>query len=566
MRERLHITIALGLVLTASTLQAQQLDWAKSAGGTGGEVSYAMDIDGAHNIYITGTFNDVADFDPSVSIANLTPVGSNDIFLAKYDSLGNYVWAVSFGGTEYDAGFAIAVDASGNSYITGQFRNTVDFDPSSTSQNLSSSGQSDAFLAKYDTDGNWVWAHRMGGTSFDGGQDLALDGSGNVYVCGDFQNSGTFDPMDLTDVLFTEGLSDGFFAKYNSTGTYQWAKNIGGSNFDAANRIVAEDNGNVYVAGGFIGTADMNGSAIGTNNITSAGTGDIFLVKYNNAGIFVWAKKIGGLASESLTALDLAQNGNVYVGGDFFGNIRFNSTNNDSLTSLGNNDVFFAKYDASGDFVWAKSFGGTQADDLGGISISADNRIYLSGYFRGTVDLDASATNASFTSAGEIDIFLAAYDDSGNHIWSQTMGGTSDDYCEGLAADETGHIYITGYYAGTADFDASSNTTHLTSAGFADVFIARYGASQQTLGLKETENPIRMSLYPNPNMGAFNITFDGMQSDAEVMIYNAIGKLIHQQKITTASCYIQMENQPAGNYFVRITQGENSQVTHIIKQ
>jgi len=566
MRERLHVTIALGVMFTASSLPAQQLDWAKSIGGTGGEVGYAMDIDSEHNVYITGTFNDLADFDPSASTANLTPAGSNDIFLAKYDSLGNYVWAVSFGGSEYDAGFAIAVDANGNSYITGQFRNTVDFDASSATEALTSSGQSDAFLAKYDTDGNLAWAHKMGGASFDGGQDLALDGSGNVYVCGDFQNSGTFDPADMTDVLFTEGQSDGFFAKYNSNGQYQWAKNIGGSDFDAANRIVAADNGDVYVAGGFIGTADMNGSDIGTNEITSAGFGDVFLVKYNHAGVFIWAKKIGGLAGESVTALDFDQNGNVYVGGDFFGNIRFNSSNNDSLTSLGNNDVFFTKYNTSGDFIWAKSFGGTQADDLSGLSIGIDNRIYISGYFRGTIDLNASPTHSPFTSAGEIDIFLAAYDDSGNHIWSQTIGGTSDDYCEGLITDENGRIYITGYYAGIADFDASSNTTHLTSAGFADVFIARYATPQQAVGIENAEKILGISLYPNPNIGAFNITFDEMPSDAELMIYNASGKLVHQQKTTETSCYIQMEGQPAGNYFVRITQGKNSQVTHIIKQ
>ncbi len=386
-------------------------------------------------------------------------------------------WALQAGGTSYDYGYGIAVDGSGNSYVTGYFSGTVDFDPGAGTANLTSAGSGDIFIAKYDASGNYVWAGNMGGTFADYGYGIAVDGSGNSYVTGYFQGTADFDPGAGTANLTSAGSRDIFIAKYDASGNYVWAGNMGGTSYDIGYGIAVDGSGNSYVTGYFQGTADFD-PGTGTANLSSAGSIDIFIAKYDASGNYVWAGNMGGTSNEFGFGIAVDGSGNSYVTGYFEGTVDFDpGTGTANLSSAGNNDIFIAKYEASGNYAWAIQAGGTSNDIGYGIAVDGSGNSYVTGYFQGTVDFDPGTGTVNLSSAGGYDIFIAKYDASGNYAWAIQAGGTSDEFGFGIAVDGSGNSYVTGYFQGTADFDPGAGTANLTSAGNNDIFIAKYDAS-----------------------------------------------------------------------------------------
>ena len=207
------LLLLLALLLAFSATQAQDLNWAFDIGSETGtsddDQGYAIARDAAGNIYVTGKFVKTADFNPDGGTTNnLTSNGGGDIFVAKYNSSGDYQWAFNIGGTGYDYGYGIAVDASSNVYVTGYFEGSnVDFDPSGTTNDLSSSGLRDIFVAKYNSSGDYQWAFNIGGTGYDIGNGIVVDASSNVYVTGLFQDSNV-DFNQMVERLMTSLLMD----------------------------------------------------------------------------------------------------------------------------------------------------------------------------------------------------------------------------------------------------------------------------------------------------------------------------------------------------------------------
>jgi hypothetical protein len=249
-------TISFSLVLTfilvfpVYFLQAQNYQWAHGVGSTHSDIGRSSAIDMHGNLYVTGSFERTADFDPSFATANLVSAGSPDIFLAKYDSLGNYLWAISMGSLGFDYGTSVSTDTSGNVYITGTFERTVDFDPSSAIANLTTSNYSSIFLAKYDSSGNYLWAIKFGGVG-NNVRSVSVDSKGYAYVTGSFRGTGDFDPTSSTANLTSTGNMDIFLAKYNSSGNYIWAINMGGTGHDYGYSVVFDKNSNSYICGQF---------------------------------------------------------------------------------------------------------------------------------------------------------------------------------------------------------------------------------------------------------------------------------------------------------------------------
>ena len=186
--------------------------WAKLLGGSAEDESHSATVDMNGNVYTTGRFKGIADFDPGSGTYNLTPAGIWDIFVSKLDSSGNFVWAKKMGGSDYDYGNSIAVDLSGNVYITGGFIGTSDFDPGSGTFNLTSiSGSWDIFVSKLNSSGNFILAKQMGGTLDEEGYGIAVDASENIYLTGYFSGTCDFDPGTGTFNLTSVGGSDDIF-------------------------------------------------------------------------------------------------------------------------------------------------------------------------------------------------------------------------------------------------------------------------------------------------------------------------------------------------------------------
>ncbi|MBI4931789.1 MAG: SBBP repeat-containing protein, partial [Bacteroidetes bacterium] len=459
--------------LLAQTSADVAYKWAYNIGSSQQEYTNSVAVDDSGNVYITGMFDAPVDFDPGVGTAMLSPIDVYSIFVAKYDKNENYKWAFVVGGTGSDYGYGIALDSVANVYVTGMFYNTVDFDPGAGTANLTSQGATDIFFAKYNGNGNFIFAKRMGGPGNDEGFNIGLDRSANILVTGYFSYSVDFDPgAGTANMTSVSNSMDAFYAKYDNNGNYLWAHNIGTTNPDYGKAIVADAAGNVFITGWFNGgTVDFDPGA-GTQNLTAAGD-DIYIAKYTSGGNYVWAHNIGAASSDRGYDLKIDKSGNVLVAGYFKNTVDFDpGAGISNLISTGAEDIFFAKYDNSGNYLWAKGIGGTTGDWAYSIATDTSRNVYVAGYFQLTADFDPGAGTANLTSSGLKNIFFGKYDSNGNYIWAKRLNAP---LAYDMDVDKKGNVYVAGFFStGTVDFDPNIGVANITSAGSDDGYVAKY--------------------------------------------------------------------------------------------
>lgn len=504
-------TFLILILLSIIKVNAQYYNWAKGLSGSYDEHGTCITTDSSGNVYVAGRFYGTTDFDPGTDSANITSAGDYDGFIAKYDANGNYVWAKSVGGTSTESANKIALDKTGNIYVTGSFKTTADFDPGAGIANLAATGKDDVFFAKYSSNGNYLWAKKIGSANSDIGQSIALDDSGNVYVCGEFYGTADFDPGAGTVNIPTKGETDIFIAKYDMNGNYLWAKTIGSTTFDRGYSIAISEtpNGNyVILCGNFEGTADFDPGA-GVSNLISSGFSDIFIAKYDAGGNYLWAKSCGGTGNDESYSIAVDSVGTVFITGFFEGTADFDpGTGTANLVSAGSADFVIASYNSNGNYVWAKSIGGTGNEQALGVVLNNSGSVFITGIFSGTVDFDAGIGTANLISENNsTDIFFCSYSSAGNFLWAKNLAGVFYDNAGNIAIDASGLVYITGSFAGTTNFN-TGGSVELTpvSIGFSDAFIAKY--SLTAIGIEESGNIYgeKIRIFPNPAKETITIT------------------------------------------------------------
>jgi hypothetical protein len=394
-----------------------KLLWAKQIGGNSLDYAIAIGIDSTNHIYFTGAFSEVVDFDPNIGIYNLsTLVGYNNTFICKLDTNGSFVWAKKIG-NGYNDPFDLKLDNTGNCYITGKFASTVDFDPNTAVFNLSSaSWQDNGYVLKLDNDGNFIWANAFKGSEYNHGYGVAVDLQGNVFVVGHFSGTVDFDSGINTFNLTTIATNDRdiYLAKINAAGNLVWAKSYSAPEFNSASKIEVDTFGNTYIVGSFYGTIDFD-TGLGVYNVSAdSGFMNSYLLKLDTFGNLVWANGITGMGDVILNNVHLDNNNHVYVTGSIRNSADFDpSAASYNITTNGNIDIVFAKYDISGNFKWAKNIGGYPFGGIGGgnaLSICTDENenIYQTGNFGLTVDFDIGADTNNLTSLSNTfqDIFV----------------------------------------------------------------------------------------------------------------------------------------------------------------
>jgi len=554
--KRKFLTIGWLFLAMLSNAQLPNLKWAKSIGGTMDESGSSINFDASGNVYSTGYFNGTVDFDPGASTFNLTASGGTNIYISKLDASGNFMWAKNMGGTSNSGSYSIVVGPSGNVYCTGWFQGTVDFDPSSTgTYNLTAAGSSDIFIVALDASGNFIWARNMGGTLDDYATSIAIDASGNIYTSGAFQGTADFDPgsgvFNLT-CIGTGSNYDIFISKLDVSGNFLWAKRMGGIGYNNSYSMVIDATGNVYTTGQFGGTADFDPGS-GVFNLTAQGR-DIFISKLDSSGNFKWAKMLGGTGNDFGLGITVDGSGNVFTTGNFSGIVDFDpsTAGTFNLSSVGTTDIFISKLDASGNFVWAASLGGSSNETSYSIALDLSGNIYTTGVFSGTADFDPSATGTfNLTSAGSNDIFVSKLNASGSFVWAARIGGILNDYCASIKIDASGDLFITGNYNGTANFDPKfSGTFNLTSKGASDIFICKM--DQSGSGLKDYSNFDHFDIFPNPSLGNFSINIPNQGVGLIIEIYNSCGALIYSRPSINGWNDIFLDVKASGIYFVNL--------------
>ena len=534
------------LLLLPCALMAQEITpaWGLPLSGPGEERSYAITLDATGHAYSAGNFTGTVDFDPGAGVAELSSAGSNDIYVAKYDTNGTLVWARSMGGTYSDGASGIAVDDAGNIYITGGFSGTADFDPGPGTFNMTAAttGQNDIYIAKLNANGDFVWAKGIvGGTWWDAGYGIDVDQAGNVLVTGRFYFQGgprDFDPGPGTFFL-TAGHEDIFVLKLTTDCDFVWAVAFGTAPDESRGySIVLDDAGNSFITGYFRGTVDFDPGP-GTFNMTSVGTWNVFYLKLDTEGALIWATQIpvttstyhfdGGYGRK--IALD--SDGNLFATGRYAGTIDFDpGAGVTELTSSGGQDIYLAKFTGAGALLWAKSAGGSGDDEGYGITTDAEGNAHVCGIYRNTAIFDPGIGDLVLTSTGGDDMFIWSLDADGGPIRATSMGGSSDDRAYAIEMSATGALYVSGWFADTADMDPGNGEFNMISAGGNDAFLVKLVPFDNT-GIEEAVAGNSLALWPNPASYRTTLAIDAnmVGRRAVLQVFNATGEQVLAQQV-----------------------------------
>ncbi|MEA3444802.1 MAG: T9SS type A sorting domain-containing protein [Bacteroidota bacterium] len=385
----------------------------------------------------------------------------------------SFDWAAGMGGAGDERGKHIAVDAAGNVYTVGEFELTVDFDPGPAVYELTSNGSKDIFISKFDANGNFIWVKIIGNGYGNSASSFCIDTNANILITGGFIGTMDFDPGPGVSNLVATSGEDCFIVKLNSSGNFVWAKSIDGTNTISGHCIETDANRNIYVSGQFAGTTDFDPGP-NVYNLTDAGGSDMFIVKLDSSGNFMWAKNVGGADAESPSSMILDAVGNIYITGQFSGNTDFDpGTGVLVLPWNGWQDIFISKFDTVGNIVWAKGMGG--ADDDAGISIDVDvaGNVFFVAEFCDTIDCDPGPSVFNLVSNSSTNVFVSKFDAAGNFVLAKNLGKLTISNGKSMEIGSAGNIYVTGDFQDTTDFGQGNASYNLISNGSNDIFIVK---------------------------------------------------------------------------------------------
>ncbi len=387
------------------------LIWGKSLGGSDYDypTSIVSDIDG--NIYITGSFIGTVDFDPGLDVFNLTSTNNYyDIFILKLDASGNFLWVKSLGGNDFEEIVALSIDNLGNLVGVGFFYGfpddetgevePIDFDPSPNEFFLTSEGDSNTFVLKLDSDGNFINAFRFGGASYlNIVNDFKISASGEMFIVGSFQGTADFNPNDLEEYILTSGSDpeDGsismFLCHLGANGEFINAFATSGIGKVWKSAIEIDNSDNIYLTGYFESSVNFKMHPNDEDQVYSANTNfNSYIMKLDYFGNRQWVKSTGGVNYLISLDITLDNNQNIFTTGFFDGNVDFNPSDEEEfnleINSINAQDSFLQMLDSDGEFLDAFAFGGVDFIDDALVSSDSSSNIYLSAHYNNSVDVN----------------------------------------------------------------------------------------------------------------------------------------------------------------------------------
>jgi PKD repeat protein len=401
------------------------------------------------------------------------------VFGSKIGAQPTLDWAMQAGGTGATGSSAGCVDNQNNTYVSGTFSGTTDFDPGTDIFNLTDQGGSDMFIQKLNEDGELIWAFSIGGSGDNAITGVTTNDDGQIFICGWVDEPADMDPSGGIYEIGNAGIM-AFVASYDSNGNFIFANAY---DTDASltiyqvyfQSIVVDVNGSVVVAGDFGGSADFNPGIAG-GELTSAGASDAVLLKLNSDGSFDWVGKVGGINNDSFRSVAADADANIYTTGYYRNTADFDmgsATNNQ--TSAGSTDAFVYKVDTDRNFVYVKFFPGADLQEGHNIALDLSGNPVVSGHFRSETDFNPGVGVATYISSNNTsDVFLAKLNATGDYQWAIYFPGASyDDYATGMAVGTDDRIHLTGKFYGEVDFNILGASGQLIGIGL-DIFVVEY--------------------------------------------------------------------------------------------
>lgn len=392
----------------------------------------------------------------------------------------SWTWAKSEGSIGNEYSNAVCTDESGNVYVTGTFQGETttigDFTLYSAAE-----GSLDIFVAKYDASGNVLWAKSGGGTGDDYAYGICVDTQGGVYITGYFRGpSVSFGAIELFNT--EDDCYDAFLTKFDTAGNVVWGRSINGTRCVYAMGVDADLDGNVYITG-YFGYGSSN-AIFGDYTLVNLGDMDGFVSKYDTDGNAIWATQIGGTGIDLCEDLYIGANGDIYVTGSFENTAMFGDNTVASPNDATYQEIFVARFAPDGSNVWAKCalvplFGNYASGK--GVASDLEGNVYMTGYFQHSLSFGED----TLSTAGNIEVFLAKYDSSGNALWGRMPGGTGTDYGMDVRTDAEGNIFTTGYFQ-SSYLNFGGIPLINANTGYNDVFVVGYDSSGEVLWAHST--------------------------------------------------------------------------------
>ncbi len=389
--------------------------WVYSIGGTDADVPFNIKVGPDGAVYVTGYVTAGA-----LCNGNVVPNhGDHDILLMRISAVGTCDWALGVGGSGVDEGHDLAIDANGDVLVTGEFSDTVDFDPSGGAAELVSRGGTDGFVARYASDGSFIGVAQFGGVNDDAGNAIAVRTDGDVVIGGTFNSTASFGSPLAPQLLVSAGGADYFVARLAPTLGLEWAVRGGGPGNDAINTggVIVASTGVIYVTGTFTGTASVGSLS---QFLVSHGDIDVFLTSYDASGNWNGlGESFGGSGTDGVSAFAMDASGNFYLGGTFQSSVDFDPGAGthvvNALGSDGAGDAYVLSLTPAGDLRWVDPLSGAVSGAsnyalTGGIALTDDGDLWAVGRFFGLVDFDPGSGAVQRQSLGDADQFIARYD------------------------------------------------------------------------------------------------------------------------------------------------------------
>ena len=526
---------------------------------TGGRANISkMSLDRNGNKYILGGFEGVMDIDPGPNVHSLTSVGAANMFLLKEDEAGNFIWARHFACLSPAAvsginGSALSLDASGNIYIAGAGRDSVDIDPGPAINYLSTNSGHVGFILKLDSSGNFVWAKKYEGDSINHMNITGMKVVGNtIYVSAGFFGTVDFDPGPGSfSVSSTPGVgTDMALIRMDTAGNFIWGKTIGGVGFDYLNSLATDAASNLYITGGFQETVDFDPgpgvyalTATPRNPNTLLPT-DIFVARYDSAGNFSWAHSYGNMYDDRGNAVAIDRFGSVIVTGYINDLVDFDP--GPAVYSVGtsfDSEGFTLKLDNNGNLIWVKGRPAYPGATL--ITTDDTGNIFTAGDYAQVQKLDSS----------------------GNHVWGAGWGPSSIssgvwNVVRWIGLDNNDSIYLAGSFSGGGnDFDPCRSDHYVLplpytqSSGY--ILKLNQIACTVPIGIEHASLQTELKIYPNPSRGM--VTFSSQLAIHRISVTDVTGKVVYTTEPNKAKIVVDLGEIRSGVYFYETDFGTETQ-------
>ncbi len=484
------------------------------------DLGHAIAYNNDGDMYVFGQYDDEMDIDISEEELILDPLGLPDLFLAKFNTNGEVQWGFTLGRIAMDDGMTIGdlqMDNDGNIYISGGFSSFVDFDPSEGDGTLTSQGGKDAFLIKYNADGEYQWGQSIGTSGSEIGTDLSIDNDGNILYSLRFTQEFELDVNGEATTFTPVDLQDALILKLDENGDAIWSHQIGTAGVDIVTAMTVGPNGELVIGAGVDG---VSSGIVDYNMLLSV---------LDAAGDLIWEHNFENLEQNEIRVIRFSASGDhIYIGGRVGGVTDLDPSENEEILNPTFVDPFFGKYAlADGAFIFGSYIQSDGIEDYLIDIAEVGPAMLVFGSYDQLARFDPDDFLSQLLSNGDGDAYVASYDkETGAWLDAVNLGGAGNEKVIDGYFDGNGTIYSTGSFTVSVQFDPNEDA--MSSNGFSDVFIAKFNYDT-TLDLKGVDYAEELNLYPVPASNVLNIVRSNrIKGNIQVRMLNVVGQEVNK--------------------------------------